>query len=306
MSRWALGFAGILGCLLLAPAFAVADQHRYIVDGEHSTHIEMRGSNGYRVHLYTGDRHRVWLEVRKGGVTTEYGVRGSRHGRYGINANFRGLGQVRVRFIPNGRQRRVAPPSWCEGPAGFVLEGRVEGRIQFVGEQGYTSVSVRRARAEVETWPRMRCRVESGGQQTREWAATFNAFGESAPSVLFSIKRYSEGLRPAARQVVYSVYTGSLEQGVSIYRSARVLADNSTFVVPDAESAPENILFRPPPPFSGSASLQRTSESVFRWEGDLSIQFPGVEPFPLTGPRFETRYCAQRGCVTQEASDEPA
>jgi hypothetical protein len=296
----------VVGGLLLIPASAAADGNHYIADPGYTTHVELPASNGYKASLWIGYRNEVGVKVRKGGMKIEYSTQGARYEKYGAVAEFRGFGKVRFRFIPNGRQRHVSPPPWCEGPDGMMLDGRVVGQIRFVGEEEYTSIAVTRAKAEVETWPRMRCHYlePHGRHRTHRWTARFSAFNEAQPNITFSVRRYSKRLRPAARQVSFGVSTGSSAGGVWIYRRARIAADNSTFVVPDPKASPENIIFRPPPPFSGTASFQRTPESLFTWEGDLSVQFPGIEPLPLTGPLFAVDYCAQRGCAHQSVPDQ--
>lgn len=305
MSRRTLVLGLVVGGLLASPTSAAADSDHYIADPGYTTHVSLPASNGYEASLWAGYRHSVGVKVRRGGVTIEYRTRGSRYGKYGTIAKFSGLGQVRFRFIPNGHQRGVSPPPWCEGPDGLLLGGHVVGQIRFVGEEQYTSIAAKRAKAEVETWPRMRCHYLEPDRRhrPRKWAARFFAFNEAQPNIIFSVKRYANGLRPASRQVSFGVYTGSFGNGVAIYRSIRIVADNSTFVVPDPEASPENVIVRPPPPFSGTASFQRTPESLFTWEGDLSVQFPGVEPLSLTGPRFAVDYCARRGCAHQYVDD---
>jgi hypothetical protein len=302
MSGRALALAALLGGLLLIPATAAADSSHYSLDPGYTTHVELRGTNGYRVNVYAGDRHRVTIKIRKAGVVTEYQTRGAPSGRYGVFADFPGFGRVRFHFKGNGRRNRLSPPSWCEGPDGRALQGRILGRIRFDGEEKYTSVSVERAKAEVETWPRLRCRYLEPDvrRQRRRWTATFGAFAETLPSIEFTAKRYPRRLHPASRQVVFNVFTGAREHGIWILRSARVVADNSTFAVPDPKESPENLILRPPPPFSGTGIFQRTPESTFTWEGDLSFQFPGIDPLPLTGERFAIDYCAQLGCVQRE------
>lgn len=306
MGRRTLILGLVVSCLLATSTSAATDSHHYVAHPGYTTHVALPASNGYEASVWVGYRGSVGVKVRKGGVMTEYRTRGARYGKYGTIAKFSGFGQLRFRFIPNGRQRRVSPPPWCEGPDGLLRDGRVVGQIRFVGEEQYTSIAATRAKAEVETWPRMRCRYLEPDRRHRhrKWAARFFAFNEAQPNVIFSVKRYSKGLRPASRQVAFGVYTGSFSKGVAIYRSIRIAAENSTFVVPDAEASPENVIFRPPPPFSGTASFQRTPESLFTWEGDLSVQFPGVEPLALTGPRFDIDYCAQRGCAHQDVADE--
>jgi hypothetical protein len=302
MSRRTLALALLLGGLLLLPGAAVADSKHYVVNPGYTTHVELRGTNGYRVHLYANDRHRVTIKVRKAGIVTEYETRGASHGKYGAAAEFPGFGRVRFQFKANGRHHRVSPPPWCEGSDGLALEGRILGRVRFDGEERYTSVSVKRAKAEVETWPRWRCRYlePNGRRQRRKRTASFGAYGETSPSIEFTADRFSRRFRPASKQVVFNVFTGARKHGIWIFRSARVVADNSTFAVPDPKRAPENVILRPPPPFSGTGTFQRTPESVFTWEGDLSIQFPGIDPLPLTGERFAIDYCAQLGCVQRE------
>jgi hypothetical protein len=302
MSGRVAALAALLAGLLLMPAAAAADSNHYIVDPGYTTHVELRGTNGYRINLYAGNHHRVTIKVRKAGIVTEYQTQGVRHGKYGAAAEFPGFGRVGFRFKANGRQHRFSQPPWCEGPDGLALEGRILGRVRFDGEAKYTSVSVERAKAEVETWPRLRCRYlePDGRRQRRKWTATFGAYGETLPSIEFTARRYSRQLRPASRQVVFNVFTGTRRHGIWIFRSARVVAANSTFAVPDPERSPENVILRPPLPFSGIGTFQRTPESVFTWEGDLSIQFPGINPLSLTGERFAIDYCAQLGCVQRE------
>lgn len=302
MSGRAVAFVALLGGLLLLPATASAGPNHYSLDPGFTTHVELRGTNGYRVNLYANNRRLVTIKVRKEGIVTEYQTRGARRGDYGAAADFPGLGRVSFQFKANGRHHRTVPPPWCEGPDGLALEGRILGRIRFDGEEKYTSVDVGRAKAEVETWPRLRCRyLEPDGRRKRQqWTATFGAYAETPPSIEFTAKRYRQQLRPASRQVVFNVFSGAREHGIFVFRSARVVADNSTFAVQDPKQTPENVVLRPPSPFSGTGSFQRTPESTFSWEGDLSIQFPGIDPLPLTGERFAIDYCAQLGCVQRE------
>jgi hypothetical protein len=302
MSGRAPALAALLAGVLLLPATAAADSNHYSLDPGHTTHVELQGTNGFRVNLYAYNRDRVTIKVHKAGVVTEYQTRGATRGKYGAVAEFPGFGRVSFQFKANSRHHRFSPPPWCDGPDGVALEGRVLGRIRFDGEERYTSVDVRRAKAEVEIWPRLLCRYSEPGarRQRRKWTATFGAYGETAPNIEFLARRYTRRLRPASSQVVFNVFSGAREHGVFVFRSARAVADNSTFAVPDPKKSPENVILRPPPPFSGTGIFQRTPESTFTWEGDLTIRFPGLDPLPLTGERFAIDYCAQLGCVQRE------
>lgn len=293
-----------LGCAWsLSPAVALGAGH-YTAPAGHETRFSLQGSNGYRVDVWAGDRRFVTIRVGKGGSSAEYRARRSEIGRYGGRARFADLGQVRFRFVPNGRRRRVAPPAWCEGLAATVLEGAVVGRIRFRGEAGYTQVSVDRAQAEVEVWPRWRCRYGGSRRGPRRRAATFDAFQENPPNIDFYVTRFKRRFSSPFRRVLFRVGTGALRGGVQIYRSAVAFADDSTFRVPDPEGAPENVVLEPPPPFSGTGTFHRTSESVFAWDGDLSVSLPGLESLSLTGTSFDTNYCAGKACVSQDSYGE--
>ncbi|HYG95859.1 MAG TPA: hypothetical protein VD741_02010 [Solirubrobacterales bacterium] len=180
------------------------------------------------------------------------------------------------------------------------MEGVARGRIRFTGEDGYTRVAVDRAKAVVETWPKMRCRfLEPEQERARKWTMTFEAFREVAPNVSFTMGRYPRHLRPRAKQIEFRAHTVFTRGPLRIFRSIQLAADASHFLLLGPKAAPENFMVAPPPPFSGTATFQRTPESVYAWEGDLSIQFPGAAPVPLAGPAFNTHYCALRGCISQ-------
>lgn len=138
----------------------------------------------------------------------------------------------------------------------------------------------------------------------RDWVGRFSAwrFGPGPGASFIATK-----LRPGAIEggrVVFSAATGSSTGPIDIFRRARILAPAAAFRVPEPDTYPEHVIFTPPAPFSGTGTFARTPESTFTWEGGLSIQFPGIDPLPLTGPRFETFYCALRGCATQSSESE--
>ncbi|HET7508324.1 MAG TPA: hypothetical protein VFJ53_08205, partial [Solirubrobacterales bacterium] len=90
-----------------------------------------------------------------------------------------------------------------------------------------------------------------------------------------------------------------------ISREVKVGATESTFVFPGGPKLPEEVTVEPPKPFAGSAAFTRTPESTFSWSGDLSVEFPGMNPVRLAGPGFGAGVCAVDGCVSQEPEPEP-
>jgi hypothetical protein len=292
---------GILVALMLPTPSAMA-AHHYIAPAGYLTTVQLHGSNGYWVDVGTGSPLGVTVDVHRGGASTAYSVQGTKKGKYGAEARFPGLGRVRFHFVPNanGRERRVPPPPWCEGRAGRLIEGVVQGRIRFTGEDGYTRVAVKRAKAEVETWPEWRCRAQEPRKGPRKVIASFESFSGDPPYIRFEAKRFARHVRPRSRRAVFRAEASRTQGPLRIFYSAFAAADASSFVSLDPRSAPENVTFVPPPPFSGTGTFQRTPESVFSWEGDLSVQFPGTAPVALTGPAFHTIYCALRGCAVQD------
>ncbi|HEY5710099.1 MAG TPA: hypothetical protein VIS51_11990 [Solirubrobacterales bacterium] len=128
----------------------------------------------------------------------------------------------------------------------------------------------------------------------------FSALGEG---VSFLARKYRPGVIEGG-QVLYLAERGEAFETASgrrlpltIYRHITVSAPVSTF----RDAHPEHLTASPPPPFTGTGTLARTPESVFTWEGDLSVQFPGLDPIPLAGPSFEPGYCLREsGCVRQD------
>jgi hypothetical protein len=184
-----------------------------------------------------------------------------------------------------------------------VQPGVVRGAISFVGERDYTQVKVREAEAAIEEPRSWLCRYGvkfEPNPREREWASKFSAAGEG---VYFLARKYRPGVIEGG-QVLYFAETGEAFESASgrvpliIYRHLVVPAGASTF----RDAHPERLTASPPPPFSGTGSLARTPESVFTWEGDLSVQLPGLDPIPLAGPSFGSDYCLREsGCIRQHA-----
>lgn len=179
----------------------------------------------------------------------------------------------------------------------------VRGTIRFVGEREYTRVEARRAEAEIEEPKGWRCRPDyvaevEGIRRRANWTSKL---GASVIGTYFLARKYKPGvleretvLFTAENGVAYKTASG--EVPLVVYRRAKVEAPAATF----RDAHPEHIAVSPPPPFTGTARFFRTPESVFAWRGDLAVEFPGVDPHPLTGPEFEPDYCLREvGCIRQ-------
>jgi hypothetical protein len=267
--------------------------------------IDLEASNGYSIHISSNSRQHLVLEVAKEGFSAQYMTRDLLSATDRMKARLRGLGTVSVRFTPHGQVRHPAIPG-CPGRRPTVQPGVVRGTIRFRGERRYTEVDVHEAAAAVERPKHRFCRYGDPSQpypHDGEWTSNLSAGGDGA---YFLARRYKPGLIEGG-DVLYWVETGEAFEAAGklpslvIYRQLRVPADVSTF----HDAHPERLTVSPPPPFSGTGALARTPESVFTWEGDLAVEFPGLDPIPLAGPSFAPDFCIRdTGCIRQQHAHE--
>ncbi|MGN6558718.1 MAG: hypothetical protein ACTHLH_12020 [Solirubrobacterales bacterium] len=261
--------------------------------------VDLEGSNGYSIHVSVNPHGYLTVLVSKEGFAAEYITRDLLPDTDRVKAKLLGLGTISVRFHPRGQVRHPLLPCGKKRPT--VQPGVVRGTIEFVGERKYTQVEAHEAEAAVEEPTSWLCRYgvkSESDPHEREWDSKFLASDEG---VYFLARRYRPGLIEGG-QVLFWAETGVAYETafgrvpLTIRRHIRVAAPVSTFL----DARPEHLSVSPPPPFSGTATLARTPESVFTWEGDLSVRFPGLDPIPLAGPSFESDYCLREtGCFRQ-------
>lgn len=304
MMRRAVVAVLALVAFLSVSADAEADRNHYTVPAGASLGFKLEGSNGYRIRVsaYLGV---MSLTTVKGGITTEYYARNAHVDANHLRARLPGLGLISVRFHQQGLAHHL-PLAGCDGPRATVRRGVVRGTIRFVGERDYTKVAAREADAESAEWEKQRCRYGTPGHVSgnqRDQTNRFQAWGDETSSTFFGATKYRPGVLDGGR-VVFTAETSSYRGSLRVARRTSVLARASAFQIPEPDTYPEHVILTPPPPFSGTGTFARTPESVFTWEGDLSVQFPGIDPIPLTGPSFEPNYCVSRSCVSQNAESE--
>jgi hypothetical protein len=274
---------------------------------KHWLEIEVEGSNGYSIRVSVNPYQRLTLDVTKEDQATkeqfsaEYMTWDAAADTDRVKAKLPGLGTVSVRFHPRGRVRHPSVPG-CGRKRPTVQPGVARGTIKFTGERGYTQVKVHEADAAIEGPMGWFCRYAAESElnpREREWTSKFLASGEG---VYLLVRKYRPGLIEGGR-VLYWAETGETfvtasgrRLPLTIRRHLSIPAPASTF----DDAYPEQLTVSPPPPFSGTGSLARTPESVFTWEGDLAVQFPGLDPTPLVGPGLESNYCLREvGCFSQ-------
>jgi hypothetical protein len=285
----------VLVFLCIADGAAATVRHE-LVRGRQLTRIELEGSNGYSVLIVSDRKQHLMVQTTKDAFITEYRTHDTIAGPDRMEAELPGLGSISVRFHPHGQTRRLPAFNGCVGSRPILRKGVARGVIKFVGEREYTRAEAQEARAEIEEWKRQRCRLGAGPERLTpgfDWTSKFSAGTLEAS---FLVRKYRPGVLEGGGRVHYLAETASGGPSFGVYRRAAVVAPAATF--PDAH--PEHMTISPPPPFAGTGTFARTPESVFTWEGDLSIQFPGTDPLPLAGRLFEPDYCRREvGCIRQ-------
>jgi hypothetical protein len=262
----------------------------------------LQGSDGYSVHISAGPSQHLNLRVSKGWFSATYVARDQLAAPDRVKAQLRDMGTVSLWFYPRGAVRHPRAPYCTKKQRPTVQPGVVRGTIRFAGERDYVQVEASEAKAAIEIPKKWNCRYADRDLEfdprERDWVSKLSATGDG---VIFLARKYKPGALPTG-DVLYFAETGELFRETPtlpwllIWREIKVPAPASTFQ--DAHF--EHLTISPPPPFSGTGSLTRTPESVFTWNGDLALQFPGVDPIPLAGPGFEPGYCLREsGCIDQ-------
>jgi hypothetical protein len=266
------------------------------------TRFELEGSNGFSILVASDRRQHLMLETKDEEFSTEYLTKDTIAAPDRIQAKLPGLGSISVRFHPRGPARHPSIPG-CNKKPPTVQPGVVRGTIKFTGERGYTTVVAHEATAETEEPTGTFCHYNPQSEPIvpglGEWTSKFVARGDR---IEFSARKYEPGVIDEGAEVRYLAETGEALEAASgrtaltICRSAAITAPASTF----REAHPEHLTISPPPPFAGTGALSRTPESVFTWGGDLAVQFPGIDPVPLAGSHYDSRYCRRgEGCLGQ-------
>jgi hypothetical protein len=106
--------------------------------------MKVKATNGYKLFVYAirGDQTNPGTSVsvlaKKGTTGALYRTTKAEIGRNSIEARFRKLGFIDMRFVPNGSSRLKTAPGGCDRIP--TAMGRFEGSFEFRGERGFTRV----------------------------------------------------------------------------------------------------------------------------------------------------------------------
>ena len=280
------------GCLSVALALLLGVAAPVSAEAVVAAQFHLRTGNGYEIEV-GGSGATVELSAAPakrlpGGAKTlsAYIARGTASSS-AIEAEFGRLGSVDVRFRPSGVVVRKKEKHACPGAKPTVIRyGRFVGSIRFRGEGGYVSVRAHRAVGKVVSKPLFICTFIPPGRNGRARASAENTrtvveageFSAVSGTLFAGLVRTSDAFFLTERE--------KTEGSVAFFRLAYAKASPLTFASDDALSFAS---VTPPPPFTGSASLQRNPDGTKSWTGDLAVSFPGEAGVPLAGPDFITR-----------------
>jgi hypothetical protein len=265
--------------------------------------MSLRGSHGFHISIENIGR-RLMLHASKGEVAADYAVRGHASRRR-IEARFGNLGRVSVRFHRTRRAARGIRPPFCKGRAPIRDVGYFEGIIRFKGEQGFTSVSARRARGSVTRDFRQVCKLPNGGRPKKPRG---NGGDEAdGPPVTFLVAASKVGRRTVFVQSIDFELPGKKGQPglslafvgaalqerrgrMSISRDTLVEGNSGTVLASAPGVRPVTATMVAPRPFGGTASYSEATDPP-TWSGSLSVRLPGAGAVPLAGPGFAAALC---------------
>lgn len=182
-----------------------------------------------------------------------------------MQADLGELGEISVTF-----QRTNQPTNVHCGKETIHLDsGQYEGKIDFHGEEGYTSVEA----------------TTASGVLSCGYSISFSAGRPRGAELYVRNPALGPGLsvrkrRPGAAARIVA-WTDEYSNGISIERFARMRMPGADFRY---DRRLRTATVSPPAPFAGSAHFDLGKKAGQRWSGDLTVDLPGRAGTPLTGP----------------------
>ncbi len=244
--------------------------------------FNLKASHGYRLFVFASSeaeyRHGhvvIWVTRKSDSV---FYVAPAEVTEATIDADLGELGRIALEFEPSGNLERTAPV--CHpNSTGTFDGGHYIGSFEFHGEEGFTDVSVGRARFDLHPLIDFVCggagSGEAFGRGIRGARLTARGLWGKAKVALKALQN-----RPGAR-VNVEASLWEKRGRIGIQRSIeRTYGARAFRFDPQLRTA----ALRPPTPFAGAAVFRRDAARDSRWRGTLGVDFPGRSDVPLTGP----------------------
>jgi hypothetical protein len=278
---------GVIIALFAWPGSAIAKGGSFVLEPSQTMEFRLKGSHGYPISV-VGSGGEVSLVVRHGGSSAVYSTGGLASSTR-LKARFGHLGRVSVRFHSDSGPRRVPLPKGnCRGKGEVVDHGHWVGRIEFEGEQEYTTVHASRARGKVTKTPKQTCSQPRGekGHARDPRVTTLSAASKTNGIFLIAFKITSSSHPALGGSAFGASLVERLGRRLFVVRSIDANAEVDAFSSTGEEGHIESATIAPPAPFKGTATFQRTSGSKGSWLGSLVGDFLGRGEVALAGPEF--------------------
>jgi len=287
MRIWAaVSGVGVVIFLFASPSAAIAKGGNFVIEPSQTMEFWLKGSNGYSISVL-GNGGDVSLTARHGGSSASYSTRGFVSPTR-IKARFGQLGRVSVRFhSANGPRRVLQTAKNCHGKGEVVDRGHWVGRVEFEGEQAYTTVHASRARGKVIKTPKRTCSLPGTEEGHPNLRVTFLHADSQASGATFAAFKVTSSTYPKFDTAVFTASLLELRgRRLFIDRSISVSTEADAFASTGKKNHIESATIAPPAPFKGTATFQRTNGSKGSWSGSLIGDFLGRGEVALAGPEF--------------------
>jgi hypothetical protein len=240
--------------------------------------FRLPASNGYSMHVIAvppGFGRSAFLLIivsGKGGVA-QY-VAPATVTETSMHSDLGELGEISVSFHRTNR----ATSAPCGKKKVRFDSGQYEGKIDFHGEEGYTSVEAAAAPGDLDYFLSLDCLegfAERPNAAERARGAELNVRNPGLGPELSVSKERPEG------GALILVFTREYSNGISIQRSILRFVPRAAFRY---DRRLRTAIVRPPAPFAGSARFDFDKKAGQRWNGNLTVDLPGKAGVPLTGP----------------------
>ncbi len=290
--------AAILGVVTL-PADADAKPGYEVHPGTIELILPVDQRGDYVISVSANERQRVQFAVDGPTSATEYSTKGRVSSRR-IEATFSALGRIDVRLHLVRYPPDPSHKGRCRGRPPLYQEGTYSGTIEFSHQGDVPEVSTERGRVYYERRFRQVCKRQRpqskpGGKSKLRGGieAGFLEVGGKGEgrTVLLEALDFAFRRNPARSGGSLAVEAYERHEGVRIARRMSTSIAHDSFVMSRRGKIPETVEVELPKPFAGRALYSRNPGSSPSWTGDLSVDLPGTDRIPLTGPGFSAVLC---------------
>jgi hypothetical protein len=274
--------------LFALPGTAIAKDGTFVIKPSRTTELQLKGSHGYSILVVGEGDDEVSLMAKHGGSSATYATRGIASSTR-LKARFGNFGLVSMRFHSDSGPRRIPVASGnCRGKGEIVDRGHWVGRIEFAGEQEYTTARASRAKGKVTKAFKETCRrVKGENDLAPGLKVTFLSATSKTPAIFVTAFKITSSPHHALDG---SAFGASLIERpgrrLVVIRTINASAKVDAFISTGKEGQVESATIAPPAPFIGSATFQRTTGSKGTWSGSLVGNFLGRGEVALAGPEF--------------------